>query len=126
MNDFLITATVFATIYGIVYLFIRKRERMALLNRGLDPRSFEKPESSFSSLKFGLLFTGIGTGLLLANILVSQHIMNPDAAYFSLVSLFGGIALIIDYLIEVRQHNKRKQLSQKHNPVQTGLTSETN
>ncbi|MBV2247113.1 MAG: hypothetical protein KUL83_08115 [Lentimicrobium sp.] len=115
MNDFLITATVFATIYGIVFLFIRKRERMALINRGLDPRSFEKPYNSFSSLKYGLLFTAIGLGLLLANILIKINVMEPEAAYFSLVSLFGGIALIVDYLIEVNLNKKRKR-SANENP----------
>jgi len=114
MNDFLITATVFATIYGIVYLFIRKRERMALINRGLDPRSFEKPYNSFSSLKYGLLFTAIGMGLLLANILININVMEPEAAYFSLVSLFGGIALIVDYLIEVSRNKKKKQSTIKN------------
>jgi hypothetical protein len=101
MEAILIPASVFATIYGIVFLNIRKKERMALLDRGLDPRSFEKDNTSFSALKYGLLFTGIGLGLLVANILVSMAIMDREAAYFSLVSLFGGIALIVDYILEV-------------------------
>lgn len=101
MEPILMTASVFATIYGIVFLNIRKKERMALLDRGLDPRAFEKDNTSFSALKYGLLFTGIGLGLLLANILISMGAMDKDAAYFSLVSLFGGIALIIDYILEV-------------------------
>lgn len=101
MEAILIPASVFATIYGIIYLNIRKKERMALLDRGLDPRSFEKDNTSFSALKYGLLFTGIGLGLLVANILVATGTMDREAAYFSLVSLFGGLALIIDYILEV-------------------------
>lgn len=108
MNEFLIPATVFATIYGIVYLLIRRKERMALLDRGLDPMSFEKKSDDFSSLKYGLLFTGIGLGLILANILVSTGVMEREAAYFSLVSLFGGIALIVDYILEIRISKKHK------------------
>lgn len=117
MNDFLITASVFATIYGIIFLFVRKRERLALLDRGLDPRSFEKTDTSFSSLKYGLLFTGVGLGLLIANILVTMSIMDPDAAYFSLVSLFGGIALIVDYIIEVSINKKRKRTALENTPI---------
>lgn len=109
MNDFLIPATVFATIYGIVYLLIRRKERMALLDRGLDPMSFEKNSDDFSSLKYGLLFTGIGFGLILANILVSTGAMEREAAYFSLVSLFGGIALILDYILEIKISRKKKE-----------------
>ncbi|MCB9016943.1 MAG: hypothetical protein H6541_14245 [Lentimicrobiaceae bacterium] len=115
MNEFLIPATIFATIYGIVYLLIRRKERMALLDRGLDPTSFEKKSNDFSSLKYGLLFTGVGLGLLLANILVSTGAMEREAAYFSLVSLFGGIALILDYILEIRisKNQKAKEISEE-------------
>ncbi len=119
MNDFLIPATIFATIYGIVYLLIRRKERMALLDRGLDPMSFEKKSDDFSSLKYGLLFTGIGLGLILANILVSTGVMDREAAYFSLVSLFGGIALILDYILEIRiskKHKNEKKITEVVNP----------
>lgn len=114
MNDFLIPATIFATLYGIVYLIIRRKERMALIDRGLDPMSFEKKSDDFSSLKYGLLFTGIGLGLITANILVSTGAMEREAAYFSLVSLFGGIALIVDYILEIR-------LSKKHRSEEKGF-----
>jgi hypothetical protein len=118
MEAILIPASIFATIYGIVYLNIRKKERMALLDRGLDPKSFEKESTSFSSLKYGLLFTGIGMGLLLANILVRTNAMEREAAYFSLVSLFGGIALIVDYLLEVSITKKRAKAELENKPVE--------
>lgn len=88
---------------------------MALLDRGLDPTSFEKKSNDFSSLKYGLLFTGVGLGLLLANILVSTGAMEREAAYFSLVSLFGGIALILDYILEIRisKNQKAKEISEE-------------
>lgn len=100
MSDFLITATVFAFIYGIIFLLIRKKERMSLLDRGLDPRSFERPINNFSTLKYGLLLTGVGLGILIANIVIKTGAMESDSAYFALVTLFGGIALILDYIIE--------------------------
>lgn len=100
MGDFLIPIAIFACIYGIVFLSIRKKERMALLDRGLDPRSFEQQDNRFTTLKYGLLLTGVGLGILTANIIVSLQIMDNEPAYFSFVTLFGGIALIIDYVIE--------------------------
>lgn len=115
MNEFLIPLVIFATIYGIVFLSIRKKERMALLDRGLDPRSFESPTNNFSTLKYGLLLTGVGLGILLANIIVSLGRMDKEPAYFSFVALFGGIALIIDYLIEkniIRQQKNQKKNSE--------------
>lgn len=115
MNEFLIPLIIFATIYGIVYLSIRRKERMALLDRGLDPRSFEKPNNNFTTLKYGLLLTGVGLGILLANIIVSIGAMDNEPAYFSFVTLFGGIALILDYLIEksiLRQQKKEKKTAE--------------
>lgn len=115
MNDFLIPLVIFATIYGIVYLSIRKKERMALLERGLDPRSFEREDTNFTTLKYGLLLTGVGLGILLANIIVSTGGMESEPAYFSFVTLFGGLALIIDYIIEkviIRKQKNRKQESE--------------
>lgn len=115
MNEFLIPLVIFATIYGIVYLSIRRKERMALLDRGLDPRSFEQPNNNFTTLKYGLLLTGVGLGILLANIIVSMGAMASEPAYFSFVTLFGGIALIIDYLIErniLRQQKTKKKPSE--------------
>lgn len=103
------TAIVFATIYGIIFLFIRKRERMALIDRGLDPKSFEQPKDNYSTLRYGLLFTGIGFGILLANIIVAAEMMESAPAYFSLISLFGGVSLIIDYILEKQLVKKSKQ-----------------
>ncbi|HLN53600.1 MAG TPA: DUF6249 domain-containing protein [Lentimicrobium sp.] len=112
MNDFLIPIAFFAAVFGIFFLFIRKKERMALLDRGLDPRSFENQNTNFSTLKYGLLLTGVGLGILLANIIVAVGVMDDEPAYFSFVALFGGIALIIDYLIEkniIRKQKKEKK-----------------
>lgn len=111
MNEFLIPLVIFATIFGIFYLSIRRKDRMALLDRGLDPRSFERPNNNFSTLKYGLLLTGVGLGILLANIVVSTGAMENQPAYLSFVSLFGGIALIIDYLIEknILKHQKNQK-----------------
>lgn len=112
MNDFLIPIAFFAAVYGIFFLFIRKKERMALLDRGMDPRSFENQNTNFSTLKYGLLLTGVGLGILLANIIVAVGAMDDEPAYFSFVALFGGIALIVDYLIEkniIRKQSKAKK-----------------
>lgn len=113
MNDFMIPIALFAAIYGIVYLSIRRKERMALLDRGLDPKSFDNGTSNFSSLKYGLLMTGIGLGILTANVIVSAGLMKDEAAYFSFVALFGGIALIIDYIIEVNIRKRAGTVEKK-------------
>ncbi|MCF8334015.1 MAG: hypothetical protein K9I47_07700, partial [Bacteroidales bacterium] len=68
----LILAVIFGAIVAIVYLQVRRKERMALLQTNKDASVFKtggKKESS--SLKYGLLLIGVGFGILLANILVS-------------------------------------------------------
>lgn len=97
-----VTAIVFGTIYGIIYLLIRKKERMALIEKGLDANFFisEKPSKKRNNLKFGLIATAVGLGILLGNIFVKTNLLEEEVAYFSMIFLFGGISLLIDFFIE--------------------------
>ena len=54
----------FAMIFGIVY--IRSRENMAMIEKGLNPRQKDVRPRPFINLKWGLLLMGAGLGLLLA------------------------------------------------------------
>jgi len=107
----------FALIFAIVYL--QKREKMAMIERGMDPRIYKQQSAPFRYLKWACLLMGSGLGLFLANIL--DHTMmaaiNTDndnpAIYFSLIALFGGIGLFISYLIEKRETvDKKNQLEE--------------
>ena len=57
----------FAMIFGIVY--IRSRENMAMIERGLNPRNKDPRPRPFINLKWGLLLIGSGLGLLFAFII---------------------------------------------------------
>lgn len=102
LTPIFITGIVFGTIYGIIYLLIRKKERLALIQKGLDANIFEadKPDKKSNGLKFGLLFTGVGLGILLGNIFVSTNLLGEEVAYFSMIFLFGGLSLLIDFFLE--------------------------
>src|ERR1700743_24078 len=67
MTGILISLGFFAMIFGIVYLY--KRERMAMIERGMDPRRYKPQSAPFQNLKWGLLLVGAGVGLFLAYIL---------------------------------------------------------
>ncbi len=97
-NEFLIPVAFFAMVYGIVYLFVRKRERLALINKGVNATIFESSKEH-SSLKWGLLFVGIGTGILLGKVLAVYTTMEEEPAYFSMICLLGGISLILYHLL---------------------------
>jgi hypothetical protein len=97
-TEFLIPIAFFAMVYGIVYLFVRKKERLALIAKGVDASIFESSRQP-SSLKWGLLFVGIGSGILLGKVLAVYTTLEEEPAFFSMICLFGGIGLIIYHLI---------------------------
>jgi hypothetical protein len=105
-----VTAIIFGFTYAVIYLFVRKRERLALLEKGVDAKIFLSPrkEQNFSPLKIGLLLIGIAVGLFMGDILYSSGILKiDDVSYFSMIFLFGGLALVISHFIE---KNERKAL----------------
>lgn len=102
--EFLIPISFFAMILGIVYMSYRKKERIALIQSGRDASILSENGRCYSSLKWGLLLFGVGLGLLIAEFMAKYEVMTPEAAYFSMASIFGGMALIIDFFIE--KHRK--------------------
>ena len=86
-------------IYGLVYLNVRKKERMALIESGKDAKIFNMEGNVAPSLKFGLLLIGLALGALLGNILEETTALDEGVAYFSMILLFGGIGLLVYYMI---------------------------
>lgn len=99
MSEMFIPLGFFAMVLAIVYLGIRKKERMALLQFGKDASVFQTRRCINPSLKYGLLMIFLGTGLLVANYLASHQLMEEEPAYLSLLSLSGGIALLLYYFL---------------------------
>ena len=108
----LVPISMFTMVFGIVYL--RNRERMAMIERGMDPR-LNKPKSSgynTIALTWGLLLIGAGIGLFLAYLLdhtvfqsFNTNEENP-AIYFALIAIFGGAGLFLSYRIEKKDADK--------------------
>jgi hypothetical protein len=109
----------FAMIFGIVYL--RTRENLAMVEKGMNPKQqFNRP-APFKSLKLGLLLLGAGLGLLIAYIVdVNMNIMSGNyrhhddnpAIYFALIAMGGGLGLVTSYAIERKYLLDRKNDSQ--------------
>ncbi len=113
----IVMLSLFALIFGIVY--IRNRENMALIERGINPRqsklSHPRP---FGSLKYGLLFLGAGLGLLLAfffDMNLQHQRVTPGGEtyyedypqlYFALIGAGAGFGLVISYLIEKKTYDR--------------------
>ena len=140
MMDFisvpLITGIVFTAIYRLFELFVRRKERLTLIEKlgdKLDTSALEGKfllptygkGRSFTSLKAGCLLMGVGLGLLIgffinaslattATDLYNQNngytIMSHEffgIAYGASVLLFGGIGLLVAFIVEMKLSKKQ-------------------
>jgi hypothetical protein len=123
----LTTGIVFYFIYMTFELFVRKKERLTLIDKigtnvlPLDPNIFKMQfnsllpsigSKSFASLRFGCLLMGVGIGLLAGFFLhlnmIMENVQNyylSGTAYSAGTLLFGGLGLIISFVIE--SHSKK-------------------
>lgn len=101
MENVFTTAIVFGTILGIIYLAFRRKERLNLLDRGLEGDYFDKNKTPNKSLqlKYGLLSIAVGAGILIARIFEYYGCMHSEG-YFAMIFLLGGISLVIYYFLE--------------------------
>ncbi len=105
-TEFLIPISFFAMVYGIVYLLVRRKERMELVQKGVDASIFDSAAKTPTDLKWGLLLIGIGVGILFGKVLAAYTTLNEEPAFFSMICLFGGIGLIIYHVIANRTEKK--------------------
>ncbi|MFB6306717.1 MAG: DUF6249 domain-containing protein [Flavobacteriales bacterium] len=98
----LVPVSCFAMIFGIIYVIYttRNKERMALIEKGESAEIFNQGrKSEISGLKFGMLAIGIGLGVLFGYMFESMTQVSEEVAYFSMIFLTGGIALVLYHLI---------------------------
>jgi predicted MFS family arabinose efflux permease len=101
LTPIFVLAIIFGFVYGVVQLSIQHKERKLLLEKGADPSIFQQPKTQkVASLRYGLLLIGIALGIFLGSLMAQSSDMPEEAAYFSMVFLFGGIALVVSYFME--------------------------
>ncbi|MBS1577461.1 MAG: hypothetical protein JST09_19340 [Bacteroidetes bacterium] len=94
----------FTLIFGIVYM--QKKENLAMIEKGLNPKEYANRPAPYRNLKWGLLLVGAGVGLLLAFLIDTLMIptrVEPVAVYFSLIAIGGGLGLVSSYRIEKKE-----------------------
>jgi hypothetical protein len=102
-RDFLVSLAAFATLFGIIYIIVttRHRERMSMLEKGVSPSTFGSKDSFASNtLKFGMLSVGLAFGILAGNMLYRSEAIERAPAFFSMTFLFGGLALILNFIVD--------------------------
>ena len=129
MMDFIMVPAVMGIItlgiYKLFELFVRKKERLTIIDKigdkltpdilnGKIDFSTDIPKLSFSALKFGCLFMGLGIGMLVAFAVhynfadfVESSYQIKSAIYGSCVLMFGGLGLILAFIIELKISNKK-------------------
>lgn len=124
MNDeILMFIALFATVFGLY--FLRSRENMAMIEKGLNPRRRINTDGPrpYMYMKYALLFTGAGIGLFIAYILdltwlreftrwTSEngrvHYDDNPAVYFALLAIGGGLGLFAAYKLEKKDMLNKK------------------
>ena len=102
---FLIPIVFLISIAVVLYAFIqsRHRERMAMIEKGFDASLLQSDvrnrTGKFGALKIGIAAIGVGLGLLVGGVLDRLTNLEEPVAYFSMIMLFGGVGLIIYYLL---------------------------
>ena len=133
--DFIMIPAIFGIVtlgfYKLFELFVCKKERLAIIEKIGEKFSPDMLENkinlpsvgnvSFSALKFGCLFVGIGLGLLVAYLIcrttIDDYVVrNADwnwevkqtisVIYGACVLLFGGVGLLASFLVELKISKK--------------------
>jgi len=100
MNEgILVPISFFAMVAVVVYILSDRNIKKTLIQHGANARMLKMDQKCNSSLKFGMLLVGVGLGILLGDYAAKVTNLYTEAAYFSMISLFGGIALVIYHFI---------------------------
>jgi len=119
----IIFTALFASAFGIMYMFYttRNRERMAMIENGASAELFRAPKQlkearskkNYSTikftLKFGLFLIGIGIGFIIT-VFMGEYVPTDLHALFGVGSAFvcGGAGLIAGFFLG-RQIDKRDE-----------------
>lgn len=118
MANVLTVAVIFYFLYKIIELFIHRKERLLLvdkiekigqignINSIQDLRNLfmntQDARKKFWSLRWGLLLTGVGLGMVVGYLLATYIDSRLGFEEIEIASafLFGGIALAISFIVE--------------------------
>ena len=93
----------------VVYFNNRHKEHLMMIEKGVNPTDFKGTPmrewfrlNPLSSLKWGLLATFVGIGLMIGMYL-HRNFDLEDSVYLACMLISGGIALVIYYFIAARK-----------------------
>ncbi len=99
MDDWMVPVVFFLTVYGIFHLFVRRKERLALIEKGVDAKIFDREGALPPSLKYGLFLIGIALGFIVGYCLYEYASIDREVAYPASIFFFGGVGLLVYYFM---------------------------
>ncbi len=105
MEGIFVPLAFFLALFAILYVYwtTRTKERLALIDKGLDASVFKTGCNKFALLKWGIVLIFAAIGVFTAHLLA--QVINEVAAHFSMILFFGGIGLIVAYFITNKMAN---------------------
>jgi Domain of unknown function (DUF6249) len=102
--EILVPMTVFATIFGVLYIFFttRNKERMAMIEKGADPSIFSSRPARLG-IKVGLLAMGVALGVLFGQLIAHTSSMDIEPATVSMIFFCAGLGLVIDHFLAKKE-----------------------
>lgn len=104
MVSIIVPLALFSAVFGAIYVFImtKHREKMYMMENQLDREEygFRLFDGTYQTLKVGILMISLAVGLLAGNYLDETYWVDKEFAHLFGMLLFGGIGLIIHFLIE--------------------------
>ena len=99
MEGIFVPLAFFLALFAILYVYwtTRTKERLALIDKGLDVSVFKTDCNKLGLVKWGVFLIFAAVGVFTAHLL--SQVFNEVAAYFSMILFFGGVGLIVAYFV---------------------------
>lgn len=113
-SEVIIAPLIFIVIFGIFYLFVssRHKERMALIEKGIDASIFYSKKTKNSNLlaliimNFAILLMSIGVAIFLASFIHVILNLREGIAYPGTIFTISGVGLFLGYRLTMKMTGK--------------------
>ena len=101
MEGIFVPLSFFLALFAILYVYwtTRTKERLALIEKGVDASVFKTNCSQYALVKWGIFLIFSALGVFTAYLLALA--IDEVAAYFSMILFFGGAGLIVANIVTI-------------------------
>jgi len=106
MEGIIVPVSFFLALFAILYVYYttRNKERLALIEKGADPKLFkaEPKVTNYANFKWGLFMVGVAVGVFLGAMFDQYSALPETPMYISMILICGGLGLVLAYLLRGR------------------------